>query len=120
MYDMPAMFRLIQLWLNLAAEKEINQRMEQAFKAVPSFKFLSLVYQMASRMTSSRSGPLFQSGFQVLHIPVFLTQYLTHYARHLLNVITKVTLLTWSVSHEGKALAAVVARIQANMLTVWR
>ena len=64
-YDMPATYRLIQLWFNLAAEKQINNRMEEAFKTIPSFKLLSLVYQMASRMTISQSGPLHTSRFQV-------------------------------------------------------
>lgn len=65
MYDMPAMFRLVQLWLVLAAKREINERMQQASTSIPSHKFLGLVYQMASRMTSSQEGPLFKSGFQV-------------------------------------------------------
>jgi len=62
---MPAMFRLVQLWLELAGSPEINQRVAAAIPSVPSHKFLGLVYQMASRMSSSRTGPLVSSGFQV-------------------------------------------------------
>ncbi len=62
---MPATFRLVQLWFNLASEVDINERMKKAFRSIPSHKFLSLVYQMASRMTSSQTSPLSQSGFQV-------------------------------------------------------
>lgn len=59
------MFRLIQLWLHLASDKEINERLAQASRSVPSFKFLGLAYQIASRMSSSQTGTQFQSGFQV-------------------------------------------------------
>ena len=65
LYDMNATFRLVQLWFNLASEVDINERMKKAFQSIPSHKFLSLVYQMASRMTSSQTSPLSQSGFQV-------------------------------------------------------
>ena len=62
---MPAMFRLVQLWLQLAAEPDINARVARCFASVPSHKFLGLVYQMASRMSSAASGSLVASGFQV-------------------------------------------------------
>ena len=62
---MPAMFRLVQLWLELAAEPDVNARVAQCFGSVPSHKFLGLVYQMASRMSSAAAGPLVASGFQV-------------------------------------------------------
>lgn len=63
-YDMPASFRLVQLWLDLAARREMNQKLAKALPRIPSHKFLSLLYQLAARMGDSRSGALAASGFQ--------------------------------------------------------
>ena len=64
-YDMPAMFRVLQLWLNLATVVEVNARIDAAVSTVPSHKFLYLVYQMASRMSASTSASPNESSFQV-------------------------------------------------------
>lgn len=59
------MFRLVQLWLELASDMEINAKVARSFASVPSHKYLGLVYQMASRMSSTPAGPFVNSGFQV-------------------------------------------------------
>ncbi|KAL4452130.1 hypothetical protein ABPG75_007792 [Micractinium tetrahymenae] len=63
-YDLRVVFRVVQLWLRLGADAEVNELVGEAFRSVPSFKFLPLVYQVASRMSAARSGPLVESGFQ--------------------------------------------------------
>lgn len=63
-YDLQVVFRVVQLWLRLGHDPEVNQLVGAAFQQVPSFKFLPLVYQVASRMSAARTGPLVDSGFQ--------------------------------------------------------
>lgn len=105
MYDMPAMFRLVQLWLNLAAERDINHRMEQALDTVPSHKFLSLVYQMASRMTSSQSGSLFQSGFQVVSPSFCIDMHKQPFERYC-YVLSSVPLLAYLILQDAEPYCA--------------
>lgn len=62
---MPACFRLVQLWLQLGSLEAMNMRMQTALETVPSYKFLPLVYQMASRMSASQTDSLAETGFQV-------------------------------------------------------
>lgn len=54
-YDMRAMLRLVQLWLQNTAAADDAPELEAVFrkvlKAVPSHKLLYLAYQMASRLT---------------------------------------------------------------------
>ena len=45
-------FRLIQLWLGLAGEAEVNALLGKVLADIPSHKFLPLVYQLASRMSA--------------------------------------------------------------------
>ena len=63
------MFRLCQLWFALGADAAINATLAATLAAVPSWKFLPLAYQMASRMSATRAGPLHKSGFQVPTVP---------------------------------------------------
>lgn len=64
-YDLRVVFRLFQLWFTLATDKDVNAQMAEAFRDIPSYKMLSLVYQIASRMSAAKSGPYHESGFQV-------------------------------------------------------
>ena len=64
-HDTAAVFRLCQLWFALGADAAINAALAATLAAVPSWKFLPLAYQMASRMSATRAGPLHKSGFQV-------------------------------------------------------
>ena len=64
-YDLKVVFRLVQLWFSLAEDPSVNQIMAKIVQEVPSYKFLILVYQMASRMSAARTGPTSTSGFQV-------------------------------------------------------
>jgi len=68
-YDLQGVFRLCSLWLSNPGEAGVNQAMSTAFDRVATFKWLPLVYQIASR-TSTLNGDseLHQSGFhQVQH-----------------------------------------------------
>lgn len=54
-YDMRAVLRLVQLWLENADAADTTAELEAVFRkvleAVPSHKLLYLAYQMASRLT---------------------------------------------------------------------
>ena len=64
-HDLEVVFRLVQLWLSLGAERPVVAQLQAAFQATPSHKFLPLMYQMASRLSAAKTGPLVASGFQV-------------------------------------------------------
>ena len=64
-HDTAAVFRMVQLWFALGADAGANKMLAVALTTVPSYKFLPLAYQMASRMSAAESGPLVESGFQV-------------------------------------------------------
>ena len=64
-YDLQVVFRLFQLWFTLGTDKAVNRQLAHTFKEVPSHKLLSLVYQIASRMSAAESGQYYESGFQV-------------------------------------------------------
>ncbi|CAN0900398.1 Serine/threonine-protein kinase ATM [Linum grandiflorum] len=62
-YDVRVVFRLISLWFSMSSREKIISNMQQAIHEVQSYKFIPLVYQIASRMGSSKdsTGP---HGFQ--------------------------------------------------------
>eukprot|EP00898_Chlorokybus_atmophyticus_P004026 jgi/Chlat1/4624/Chrsp3S05582 len=62
-FDMQSVFRLVSLWFAFSTLPTMNDEIVTAVRQVPSYKFLPLVYQIASRLSSSRSGPLAESGF---------------------------------------------------------
>ncbi|CAN6483726.1 unnamed protein product [Victoria cruziana] len=62
-YDMRVVFRLISLWFSLWSDQNVIKAMVDAVKEVQSYKFIPLVYQIASRMGSMKDGnglPTFQ------------------------------------------------------------
>ncbi len=64
-YDLPAVFRLVQLWLSLAGDADAVTRATAALGAAPSRKLLPLVHQVASRLSAPpRGGVAAESGFQ--------------------------------------------------------
>lgn len=73
-YDLQVVFRLFQLWFTLGTHTSVNTQLATSFREVPSYKLLSLVYQIASRMSAATSGPYYESGFQVLLILVMLAK----------------------------------------------
>lgn len=64
-HNTAAVFRLCQLWFALGADAATNARLAAVLTSVPSWKFLPLAYQMASRTSAAHAGPLYESGFQV-------------------------------------------------------
>lgn len=63
-YDLQCMFRVIDLWLKLGQDGKVVGIVREIFKLTPSYKFLDLIYQIASRLSASSNGPLVASGFQ--------------------------------------------------------
>eukprot|EP01018_Ginkgo_biloba_P024682 Gb_40159 [translate_table: standard] len=55
-YDIRVVFRLVSLWFNLSTNQNVVDSMLEAIKKVQSYKFLPLVYQIASRMGGSRDS----------------------------------------------------------------
>ncbi|MED6180993.1 hypothetical protein PIB30_015216 [Stylosanthes scabra] len=55
-YDVRVVFRLISLWFSLPNRKNVVNSMLSAIDEVQSSKFIPLVYQIASRMGSSKDG----------------------------------------------------------------
>lgn len=55
-YDVRVVFRLISLWFSLSTKPIVVDSMISAIREVQSFKFIPLVYQIASRMGSSKEG----------------------------------------------------------------
>ncbi|KAF6155450.1 hypothetical protein GIB67_019976 [Kingdonia uniflora] len=49
-------FRLVSLWFTLSSRQNVINGMLSAVKEVQSYKFIPLVYQIASRMGSSKDG----------------------------------------------------------------
>ncbi|CAN1347706.1 Serine/threonine-protein kinase ATM [Linum perenne] len=62
-YDVRVVFRLISLWFSMSSRENVVSNMQQVIHEVQSYKFIPLVYQIASRMGSSKDnmGP---RGFQ--------------------------------------------------------
>nr|XP_012571741.1 serine/threonine-protein kinase ATM isoform X3 [Cicer arietinum] len=59
-YDVRVVFRIVSLWFSLSSRKHVVNSMLSTIDEVQSFKFIPLVYQIASRMGSSKDvqGPL--------------------------------------------------------------
>ncbi|CAA7402290.1 unnamed protein product [Spirodela intermedia] len=55
-YDMRVVFRLISLWFNFPSRPNVVKSMLRAVNEIQSHKFIPLVYQIASRMGSSKEG----------------------------------------------------------------
>ncbi|KAK7281904.1 hypothetical protein RIF29_10269 [Crotalaria pallida] len=55
-YDVRVVFRIVSLWFSLSSRKDIVNSMLSTIDEVQSFKFIPLVYQIASRMGSSKDG----------------------------------------------------------------
>ncbi|CAH2064912.1 unnamed protein product [Thlaspi arvense] len=53
-YDVRVVFRLVSMWFNLASQKNVIASMLSTINEVQSYKFVPLVYQIASRLGSSR------------------------------------------------------------------
>ena len=50
-YDKQVAFRLCQIWfMRGGSDRNVNTRVKRLFKVVPSYKFLCLIYQIASRL----------------------------------------------------------------------
>lgn len=56
-YDVRVVFRLVSLWFSLSSRKNIVNSMLSTIDEVQSYKFVPLVYQIASRMGSSKDSP---------------------------------------------------------------
>ncbi|XP_074316262.1 serine/threonine-protein kinase ATM [Silene latifolia] len=68
-YDVRVVFRLVSLWFELSSMQNVITAMANTVKEVPSYKFIPLVYQIASRMGTSKEvqGPnTFQSALASL------------------------------------------------------
>lgn len=55
-YDVRVVFRLVSLWFALSSRLNIIKNMLSTVEEVQSYKFIPLVYQIASRMGSSKDG----------------------------------------------------------------
>ncbi|XP_068637362.1 serine/threonine-protein kinase ATM isoform X2 [Aristolochia californica] len=55
-YDLQGVFRLVSLWFSLSNMENVINSMLSAVREVQSYKFIPLVYQIASRMGSSKEG----------------------------------------------------------------
>ncbi|KAK9828160.1 hypothetical protein WJX74_001187 [Apatococcus lobatus] len=63
-HDLQTVFRLCQLWFTLSALPDVNDQMAKAFHETPSYKFLPLVYQLASRLTTISPAGIQEDSFQ--------------------------------------------------------
>ncbi len=66
-YDLPSLFNIVQIWLAHPEDQHVNASVNITLNDVPSHKFLPLVTQVASRLstnTTSSQGKDFQS---ILH-----------------------------------------------------
>ncbi|KAJ6838585.1 serine/threonine-protein kinase ATM [Iris pallida] len=55
-YDMRVVFRLVSLWFSLYTRHDVVKAMHSTVKEVQSYKFIPLVYQIASRLGISKDG----------------------------------------------------------------
>ncbi|XP_010663180.1 serine/threonine-protein kinase ATM isoform X4 [Vitis vinifera] len=55
-YDVRVVFRLVSLWFSLSSRQNVINMMLSTVQEVQSYKFIPLVYQIASRMGSSKDG----------------------------------------------------------------
>lgn len=71
-YDLPAMFRLVDIWLSQSTESERSQQVNRCFTeraaGIPSHKLIPLSHQLASRLAdepdNNADGSSFQSNLQ--------------------------------------------------------
>ena len=69
-HDLQTVFRLCQLWFTLNSSEKVNTQMAEAFRQTPSYKFLPLVYQLASRLTTVGANDSLEAAFQVCFLPM--------------------------------------------------
>ncbi|XP_072965614.1 serine/threonine-protein kinase ATM isoform X2 [Typha angustifolia] len=55
-YDLRVVFRLVFLWFSLSSRDHVVKAMIRTIKEVQSYKFIPLVYQIASRLGSSKDA----------------------------------------------------------------
>ncbi|TVU22297.1 hypothetical protein EJB05_31982 [Eragrostis curvula] len=55
-YDLQVVFRLVSLWFSLFSREQVVKSMVKTAKEVQTYKFLPLVYQIASRLGSSKDA----------------------------------------------------------------
>ncbi|KAF9625359.1 hypothetical protein IFM89_022141 [Coptis chinensis] len=55
-YDVRVVFRIVSLWFSLSSRQNVINGMLSTVKEVQSYKFIPLVYQIASRMGSLKDG----------------------------------------------------------------
>ncbi|KAJ1282905.1 hypothetical protein BS78_03G087400 [Paspalum vaginatum] len=55
-YDLQVVFRLVSLWFSLFSRDQVVKAMVKTTKEVQSYKFIPLVYQIASRLGSSKDA----------------------------------------------------------------
>ncbi|XP_023004525.1 serine/threonine-protein kinase ATM isoform X2 [Cucurbita maxima] len=55
-YDVRVVFRLVSLWFSLSSRQNVINNMQSTIAEVQSYKFIPLVYQIASRMGCSKDG----------------------------------------------------------------
>uniref|UniRef100_A0ACD5VDD8 Uncharacterized protein n=1 Tax=Avena sativa TaxID=4498 RepID=A0ACD5VDD8_AVESA len=53
-YDLQVVFRLVSLWFSLFSREQVVKSMIKTTKEVQTYKFIPLVYQIASRLGSSK------------------------------------------------------------------
>lgn len=53
---MDTVFSIVNMWLNNCSKFEVNDIMSTIIDRIPSYKFVSLTYQILSRLGSSPSG----------------------------------------------------------------
>lgn len=87
----------------------------EAFQGAPSHKFLPLAYQMASRMSASRSGPLFRSRFQHI-LTRLLVRLSTDHPYHTLYHI--MALKNGQLGSDGKIQAGAVHGVLSHAVDV--
>nr|CAD1842809.1 unnamed protein product [Ananas comosus var. bracteatus] len=63
-YDLRVVFRLVSLWFSLFSREHVVKAMIRTIKEVQSYKFIPLVYQIASRLGSSKDV-LGSNNFQI-------------------------------------------------------
>ncbi|XP_062191304.1 serine/threonine-protein kinase ATM isoform X2 [Phragmites australis] len=55
-YDLQVVFRLVSLWFSLFSREQVVKAMIKTTKEVQTYKFIPLVYQIASRLGSSKDA----------------------------------------------------------------
>ena len=69
-HDLAVMFRLCEMWTGMGGEAPVAAELQAAAASVPSWKFLPLAYQLASRLSRPGRRPdLDKSGFTVRTVP---------------------------------------------------